>query len=301
MNALLLSLALASLAQASGVVALSSDRLPAYEAPIAAFEQALGEPVQVIQLDGDRRKAMGVAEDLRQDRPSLVFALGAKAAWLAATELKGVPIVHVAVLDPSRYGIEGAFVTGVGMEMPPEMVLSQFQLFAPDVQTIGIIVWQGNKNPHIDEAIEAARRAGYELVVRRVSRTKDVRRGYTSLRKQIDALWILPDPVVVTPQNFRTLRDESLRARIPLLVYSEQLVHAGAFMCVAPNWDGVGRQAADLARRILDGTTAASVRPVSPDTPRILINADSGESLGLDVDEVLLDFVDEVVRAPADR
>lgn len=296
-----LLLTMSTTALAAGVVALSSDRLPAYEEPIAAFEEALGEPLRVYQLDGDRKKAMSIAEDLQEDRPSLVFALGAKAAWLAATELRGVPIVHVAVLDPARYGIEGAFITGVGMEMPPEMVLSQFQLFAPDVRTIGIIIWQGNKNPHIDESIEAARRAGYELVVRRVNRTQDVRRGYTSLRRQIDALWILPDPVVVTPQNFRTLRDESLRARIPLLAYSEQLVHAGAFMCVAPDWDGVGRQAAELARRILDGTTAAQVRPVSPDQPRILVNADSGESVGLAIDEVLLDFVDEVVRAPVDR
>lgn len=294
-------LGLLGLARAAGVVALSSDRLPAYEAPIGAFEAALGQPVRRYQLDGDRKKAMRVAEELREDRPSLVFALGAKAAWLAATQLKGVPVVHVAVLDPARYGIEGAFVTGISMEMPAELVISQFQLFAPEVQRLGIIVWQGNKNPHIDEAIEAARRAGYELVVRRVSRTQDVRRGYTSLRRQIDALWILPDPLVVTPQNFRTLRDESLRARIPLLVYSEQLVRAGAFMCVAPDWDDVGRQAAELAGRILEGTTASAVRPARPEVPRILVNADTGEALGLKLDEVLLDFVDEVIRAPADQ
>lgn len=288
-------------APAAGVVVLSSDRLPAYQAPVAAFEAALGRPVQVYQLDGDRKRALRVAEQLQGDRPELVFALGAKAAWLASTELPGVPLVHAAVLDPARYGIEGAFVTGVGMELPPDLVLSQFQLFAPDVRRLGIIVWQGNKNPQIDQAIEAARRAGYEVVVRRVSRARDVRRGFANLRRQIDALWVLPDPVVVTPQNFRSLRDETLRARIPLLVYSEQLVRAGAFMCVAPDWDGVGRQAADLASRILAGTTAASVRPVAPDTPRVLVNADTVKALGLPLDEVMLDFVDEVVRAEVDR
>ena len=289
------------LSRAAGVVVLSSDDLPAYQAPIPAFEKALGRPVQIHHLDGDRKRAMKVADQLQGDRPTLIFALGAKAAWLASSELPGVPLVHAAVLDPARYGVEGAFVTGVGMELPPDLILSQFQLFAPEVRRLGIIVWQGNKNPQIDQAIEAARRAGYEVVARRVTRTRDVRRGFAHLRRQIDALWLLPDPVVVTPQNFRSLRDETLRARIPLLVYSEQLVRAGAFMCVAPDWDGVGRQAADLANRILAGTTADAIRPVAPDTPRVLVNADTVEALGLPMDEVMLDFVDEVVRAEVDR
>jgi len=298
----LLALALAtSVAHAGGVVVLSSDHLPAYEQPVQAFEDELGRPVRVYQLEGSRSRAEHIADQLRDDRPDLIFALGAKAAWIANKDLPGVPLVHAAVLDPIRYGIDGAFVTGVGMELPPDLVLSQFQLFAPKVKRIGIIVWQGNKNPQIEEAITAARTAGYEVVARRVARTQDVRKGFAALRKQVDALWLLPDPVVVTPENFRTLRDESLRAHMPMLVYSEQLVRAGAFMCVAPDWDGVGRQAADLANKILAGTTADEIRPVAPDTPRVMINGDTQQAIGLKLDQVMLDFVDEVVRAEADR
>lgn len=296
--ALILALAPASAQQ---VVALASEELPAYQQPIPAFEEALGLPVEVIQLDGDKKRALRVASRLSQERPDLIFALGAKAAWTAVNHVPGVPVVHVAVLDPDRYGIQGAFVTGVGMELPAELVISQFQLFAPQVQRLGLIVSQGNAGPDIEAAIEAARRAGYEVVVRRVRASNDVRKGFSRLRRQVDGLWLLPDPVVVTPDNFRTLRDEALRSRLPLLVYSEHLVRAGAFMTVAPDWEAVGRQAADLAGRILAGTTAAEVRPVQPDTPRVVLNGDTSDALGLDIDEVLLDFVDEVHRTSADR
>lgn len=301
--ALLLALLalLPGVARAGGIVALASDDLPAYQAPLAPFQEALGRPVEVIQLDGDKRRALRVAERLQADKPDLIFALGAKAAWLAVQELPTVPIVHVAVLDPDRYGIQGAFVTGVGMELPAELVLSQFQLFAPNVESIGLIVSRDNAGPDIEGAIEAARRAGYTVVVRRVNDSSDVRKGFSRLRRQVDALWLLPDPVVVTPENFRTLRDESLRSRMPMLVYSEHLVRAGAFMAVAPDWDAVGRQAAELAGKILAGTTAAEIRPVQPDTPRVLLNGDTQEALGLKIDDVLLDFVDEVVRASVDR
>ncbi len=302
MIASLLGLCLLSApAAAGGVVALASDDLPAYQLPIAPFQQALGEPVEVLQLDGDRKRAARVAERLTEDRPSLVFALGAKAAWLAVNELPSVPVVHVAVLDPDRYGIEGAFVTGVGMELPPEVVVSQFQLFAPDVTSIGLIVSRDNAGPDVDGAIDAARRAGYQVIVRRVQHSSDVRRNFTRLRRQVDALWLLPDPVVVTPENFRSLRDESLRSRLPMLVYSEHLVRAGAYMAVAPDWDAVGRQAAALAAKILGGTTASEIQPVEPDTPRVVLNGDTQQALGIKIDDVLLDFVDEVVRASADR
>lgn len=302
LHSLLLAAALATAPADAGTVAiLSSDALPEYERPIEPFVRALGEPVEVYQLQGERERANRTIRRLQSERPDLIFALGAKAAWTASRELPGVPLVYASVLDPARYGIDGAFVTGVGMELPPDLVLSQFQLFAPEVHKIGIIVWQDNKNPRVTEAIEAARKAGYEVVARRVSRSKDVRKGYASLRRQVDAVWILPDPIVVTPENFRTIRDEALRSRMPLLVYSEQLVKAGAFMCVAPDWDGVGRQAAGLARKILDGTTASEVRPVSPDTPRVLINGDTQDALGMRMDEVMLDFVDEVVRSSGSR
>lgn len=299
---ILLALALAlSPARAARVVALASDELPAYQLPIPPFQDALGQPVEVVQLEGDKKRALKIAERLAEDRPDLIYALGAKAAWLAVNELPGVPVVHVAVLDPDRYGIQGAFVTGVGMELPAELVISQFQLFAPDVRSLGLIVSQDNAGPDIEAAIEAARRAGYEVIVRRVRSSSDVRKGFSRLRRQVDAMWLLPDPVVVTPENFRTLRDESLRSRIPLLVYSEHLVRAGAFMAVAPDWDEVGRQAAALATKILGGTTASEVQPVQPSTPRVLLNGDTTDALGIEVDEVLLDFVDEVVRASADR
>lgn len=288
-------------AAARGVVALASDDLAAYQLPIAPFQEALGQPVEVLQIEGDRKRADRIAERLQEDRPTLIFALGAKAAWLAVNELPGVPVVHVAVLDPARYGIEGAFVTGVGMELPPDVVVSQFQLFAPDVDSIGIIVSRDNAGADVEGAIDAARRAGYQVVVRRVQRSNDVRRNFTRLRRQVDALWLLPDPIVVTPENFRTLRDEALRSRLPTLAYSEHLVRAGAYMAVAPDWDEVGRQAAALAARILAGTTAAEVQPVAPDKPRVVINGDTQEALGIKLDDVLLDFVDEVVRASADR
>jgi ABC-type uncharacterized transport system substrate-binding protein len=86
-----------------------------------------------------------------------------------------------------------------------------------------------------------------------------------------------------------------------MLAWSPALVEAGALMAVTADADRVAAQAAILAQRILDGETAGAIPMVDPAATRVVLNRDTLESLGLNVDEGLLDFVDEVVRQPTGR
>lgn len=291
-----------SVARARNSIAiLESDDLPAYTEPADNFAKEVGRFTEVFNLHGDRRTAEQIAKQLRDDPPPLIFALGAKAAWMAVHDLPRVPTIYAMVLDPDRYGIEGAFVTGVSMELPPDMVLAQFQLFAPHAKRLGVLLSQGNSSKQVEAALAAARQAGLQPIVRRVTRSADVRRAFSHIRDHIDALWILPDTTVVTPANFHFLRNEALRMRLPMLTYSEMLVDAGALMCVSPDRAAVGRQAAGIARRVLAGTTAGAIEPEAPEVPRVVLNRDTQEAIGLRFDPALLDFVDEVVKQPTTR
>jgi putative ABC transport system substrate-binding protein len=298
---LLISLFSGLLWARSAVVVLKSDDLPEYEAPIASFNQQLGRPIQVFDLHGDRSTAERVVRGLASDPPPLILALGARAAWIARQELPGVPLVYALVFDPERYGITGAQVTGVQMEVAPDIVLGQFQLFAPRVRRIGLLISTDNSDEDIKIAIETAKRAGMEVVARRVASEDDVRRAFANVRRSVDAIWLLPDPAVVTPTNFHYIIGETRRSRMPVLVWSRPLVEAGALLCVAPDYAQVGVQAGDLALQILNGATPGTLSPPSPEGFRVVLNRDTLEALGLKVDESALDFVDEVVREPSRR
>jgi putative tryptophan/tyrosine transport system substrate-binding protein len=302
MSALLLGLLLAASAHARAAIAVfQSDELPEYDIPVQAFLREIGQPAELFQFKGSKERALQLTAPLQEDPPPVVVAVGAKAAWIAMKQLPRVPIVYAMVIDPARYGVRGAFVTGVRMDVPPDMTLAQFQLFAPEVRSLGIIVSQENTSPQVAVAIEAARSAGYEVKARRVATSADVRRAFANLRTEVDGVWLLPDPVVLTPGNFRAIQSEALRARLPLLVESEGLVQAGALMCVAPDQAEVGRQAAALVREVLAGVTAGAIEPVAPAATRVVLNRGTSEALGLALDPVLLDFVDEVVREPSRR
>ncbi len=285
------------------VVVLRSDSLPLYDEPIEAFTRAIGRPIEVHDIQGERERARRIADDLSSDPPQAVLALGAKAAWAARQYLpETVPIVYAQVRDPERYGLDGIHVTGVRMEMPPAMVLAQFRLLAPEVQRIGILLSASNSDPAVAEAIAAAKDVGLTVRAQRVTSERDVRRTATDIARTVDAIWLLPDPLVVTPATFHFIRGQAMRSRIPVLAYSDTLVDAGALLCVAPDPSAIGTQAADTMRQILDdGVSPGTLTPAAPARARVVLNVDVQETIGLRIDPMLMDFVDQTVQQKRER
>lgn len=284
------------------VAVLVSDALSVYDAPVARFKETVGRPVTVFDIQGSRPRAQAIVNQLKADPPPLVFAVGAKAAYTAVNDLPGIPIVFAMVLDPNKYGISGTQVTGVSMDVPPEATLAQFQLFVPGVKRIGVLLSASNNSKQVQEAIAAAKSLGLEPNVQRVTSARDVRAAWQRMVGEVDAVWLLPDPVVMAPDTFRWLRGETLRRHLPVLAATENLVRAGALLCVAPDRTMAGQQAGELARRVLDGgELPGMIEPELPGAMRVVLNRDTLDAIGLSVDELMLDFADEVVRETEGR
>lgn len=299
---MLLSLLAAVAFARSDIAVLVSDTLATYDAPVDRFEAAVGRPTTVYDLQGSRERADAIVKQLQADPPPLVYALGAKAAYAAVNGLPDVPVVYAMVTDPPRYGIGGTQVTGVSTSVPAEAVLSQFRLFAPDVKTIGVLLAASNTGGATADALAAAKRLGYDLKVQRVTNARDLRAAFDRMSGEVDALWLLPDPVALTPDGFRYLRTASLRYKIPMLASSETLVQAGALLCVAPDRAVLGQQAAELAQRVLDGgELPGSIAPPEPGSIRVVLNRDTLRQIGLEVDPILLDFAETVGREAEGR
>ncbi|MCP4807644.1 MAG: hypothetical protein GY913_33665 [Proteobacteria bacterium] len=291
-------LALSGLTLAADVVVLRSDSVAAYDVPTLEVVESLqgaGRTVRVIDIRGERDLADAAVVELSREAPSAIVAFGAKAAYAAHEGVPEVPLVYAMVRQPERYGISGGLITGVSQEVEPAELMAQLHLFTPDVHRIGMILSTENSGAHVSTAMEAAEAASFQLKVLRVHGERDVRGAYLNMRDDIDAVWLVPDSEVITPENFRFLREEALRHQKPIIASSEVLVQAGALMCVAPDYAQVGRQAADLALRISEGESPVDLPVESPASVRVVLNRASMERLGLDVDPMLLDFVDEVV------
>lgn len=280
------SLALAQV-DARRVAVVVSDDLPPYQQPVESFVTALGARPRVVNLRGREVVAEVEMAALKQTDPDVVFALGAKAAWAVKNALPSTPLVVASVNDPERYGIVGPQVTGIEALVPPETYLSQVVAFFPEVKQVGVIRATGDDVGHIRSAADAV---GLSVQVRHVDSPREFRKALNQLARETDAVWIQPRRSYLTPAGFRSAVQEMARRQKPLLAGSTSMVTAGAAFAVVPDLDGVGRQAAEIARKLLDGAAPAVIPVEAPVELSTAVNAHTLEEVPHE--KLMLDFAE---------
>ena len=278
----------------SRVLVVTSDDLPQYRQPVEAFVAAYAGDARVIDIGHSKEAGRDRIERAVAEGPvDAIFAVGAQAAWLSRKVLPEVPLAFAMVIDWQRYGL-GDNASGISVELPVDALLTRFKLLLPNLRRLGMIYSDQASSNTIADAGAAAADLGIELVREAVSDAEDVPGAYRRIRSEIDALWMIPDPVVVTHDNFRYLANRSVHDDVPFLAFSENFVRAGALLSVSPDYATMGSQAAALIDRIV----ATKPGPLSVQAPigsSLVINAETARALGIDVDLKMLSLADKVI------
>ena len=140
----------------------------------------LGEPADVFNLRGREKDAEALVERLKADPPEVVFALGAKAAWIVKRQT-AIPVVYASILSPSRFDVEGRNVAGVAMVAAPGRSLGQLAAFFPSIKKLVVLRGPSIPDSRILEMTHVAESAGLTLDVRRVRTPKELRDALSDL------------------------------------------------------------------------------------------------------------------------
>jgi putative ABC transport system substrate-binding protein len=226
------------------------------------------------------------AGDLPRDA-ALVVAIGSRAARVARERLPEIPVVYAMVLDPHSVALPGpgeppaGNATGVSMEVGPEREFELLRQILPGARRVGVLYDPARSGAAVRRAAAAAAAAGLTLVSQPVHDEADVLPEGKLLAPNVDAVWLVPDPTVLTAANVRPLILMFLRARKPLFAMSEGFVRNGAVAALIADPSEVGRRAGRLAGMVLQGTPVAALRPEPPPRTLIVLNQASAESLGI--------------------
>ena len=281
-------------APAAHVLIVKSDDLPQYQQPIDAFIAAHPGKITTIDLGGSKEDGVKLLErTAKEGRIDAVFALGAQAAWLSRQVLPRAPLTFAMVIDWRRYGLDES-AAGIAVELPVDSLLARFKLLLPGMQRLGVIHSEHASAATLEAARAAAASLGIELREESVRYSDGVAGAYRRMRSNVDALWMVPDPVVVTHDNFRYLAERTRHDGIPFLAFSENFVRAGAFLSVSPDYATMGSQAAVLVERSLDGQLEQPIQ--APIGSSLVINAATARELGIDVDGNILSLADKVIE-----
>ena len=264
--------------RASEVFVLQSSNLEAYGEVVAGFKEIFPS-VRVASLPGDPVKNEALVEQLRQFRPSVILTIGASAASLLREKMKDVPIVYCMISDPKRYDLSGGNVSGVLLKIRPQEQLQLFKKALPGLRRIGVLYDPEASGETIAEARAAAKDLNLLLLEKIVTRQADIADSLSEMIWGVDAIWMIPDPTVVSKESFQYILEASISRRLPLFTFSDVFVRRGALLALAPDYSRIGRQAGELVQKILQGQSAGSAPVYSPGS--LVVNRHTAEILNI--------------------
>jgi putative ABC transport system substrate-binding protein len=291
----------AALAASPGPIAvLLSDSDEAYLQPAAVFAEEVGRPVRTFDLQGDIHKDPALKERLFAEKPSLIFALGAKAAFVAkiwTKDFQDIPVIFAMVLNWERYNLlEQKNMAGIASQMAPGTQFANMTMISPAVKRIGV-VYSEHSQHMVLEAQKAASLLGLQLIVEPIARSKEFRRSFNKISPQVDAYWVLNDPVIYTLDNLSWLKTRCVKNKLICVGQSQNIAEMGLVLAVNPDVDHIGTQAASMAKNILHrDQKPKDIGVMAPLGTQLFVNLKTADSIGLEVSPSALDLATNVIR-----
>jgi len=272
------------------VVVIKSQDLSAYNKVVKGFQDECFKNditiKSIYNLNGKIKIGQKIVRKVRKEKPDIILAIGVLAATVVKEKIDDIPIVFCMVINHARFQLMESNITGISTEIAIEDQLKGFQSILGAFKNLGVIYDPSKTGNIIANAENKIEDAGINLVKYEISNSKEVSEAMENLIGKIDALWLLPDSTVVTKKSFGFIKSTALENRTPLLCTSDVFVKAGALASVSSNHKDVGKQAAGLARKILELSMPGSLGIVYPDRFKLTINTKTAEKLGLELKEI---------------
>jgi putative tryptophan/tyrosine transport system substrate-binding protein len=248
---------------------------------LLGFDSA--DTIETIEADAEGAALDRKLPAIRSSPPKLVIAIGTQAAIAARTKLPGYPILYCLALDPGRHSLTGVNIGGLALEVDVEQQMARIQSALPGVTRIGVIY----DEPLSGRIVRAARQylhTGVKLIARDARNATQAAQAIESLAGNIDAFWLLWDPVIANPANFRRLVEFSLRNKVALISPATPFVEAGALMSVSADYFETGKRTGTLARDIVQGKVQINqVADEGPIGPVLTVNSEVARHLGITI------------------
>ena len=277
------------------IAILQSSDIAAYSEAIAGLKATgpIGAIYTEYDMQGDLELGRKLAHKARASNPSLVVAVGLKAALAAKVEIVDIPIVYMMILDPLKHQLRAANITGTLLEVPLDRQLKIMRKFLPTLHRLGTLYDPDKTSSQITEAARQAITSDFQLKGLPVESEKDLPQQLRGLLSDVEALWLMPDSTVLTNESVRFILESALAHQIPAIGFSPELTRLGALLSMSVSYGDVGRETGLLTRRILDGEGQLPLTPLPIQRLKITVNLKTAKFLGITFPSELTSLIDE--------
>jgi len=266
----------AGAAASSDTLVIQSRRDPIFDDILRGFQSVRPSSMHIITL-ADYSET-DITRLVREEQPRLILTLG-DTALKAVKRVRSVPIISLMSLNLQNMDGSHPNLSGISMLISPERYIPIFSDLR--ARRVGVLYNPARSGTYIRRASQSAARSGIDLILREVRSSKDTPHQLASLSREVDALWMIPDPVVVTQQTAEAFFHFSQREKIPVIAFAGIYLSLGSSAVLEVDRFDMGKQAAEIALKISRGTDPEDPPIESPRKAILKINRTVLRRLGI--------------------
>ncbi|MEW5744688.1 MAG: ABC transporter substrate binding protein [Nitrospirota bacterium] len=271
-----------SLAHALDIVVVKSAGIKPYNDALEGFKSAC--KCTVIEINLSKTEKQDIARRILALSPDAVLAIGTDAFRQVRT-IREVPVFYSMVLPSESLDDAPGNISGVSMQIPPELYLGSLLELFPHARRLGIVYDPNSTGSFVREAARVARDKGVELVLREAGAPREVPSLVEGMRDKIDLFWMLPDATVVNSETVNAMLLFSFQHNIPLFSFSDKYVEMGALAALTISPYDLGVQTGEIARAVLSGQAGRGPLRVNARKTVLSVNRKIARKLGIAIRE----------------
>ena len=268
---------------------------PALDAAVAGFKEALAAAgytnvtYDMQNAQGDMATASSIAQKFASEKLDLILGVATPTTQAVVKAITTTPIVFTAVTDPVGAGIvtdpkaPTGNVTGVSDLQPVTPILKLADQLKPGAKKVGIIFNPGESNSAyiVKQVKAAAGPLGLTIVEAPASTSADVQAAAQSLVGKADVMTVIGDNTAVSA--LESIIKVCEQNKIPLIAGDTDSVKRGAAAGYGFDYNTLGKQAGDMAAKILSGTPIKDIPVEYAKVLQLSINEKAAAAQGVTI------------------
>ena len=263
-------------------------------AQVAFMETLQGGNISTLDLEKDKHPIDTLQDLLNEQDYDAIYCIGAKALGSIDYIDPDTPVVFSSVLNWRRFSNQSNYY-GVASELAPEAQLTWFKYFFPEIKKIGVI-YSKNNQKLIREVTNSADELSIQIIAEKIASQGQLAAKAKDLLPNVDALWLISDPLVLaSTDNAKLLFESAAKQNTPVFSYNSFFVDMGAALSISADLPTTGRQAALIVRGLIKHTAKQGKSVQFPAGSNISLNMKKVRTYKMMLNESALDSVNEIV------
>lgn len=252
---------------------------------------------------GRPERLPGLAADLVQIKPAVIFALGGDVTPHVTKATQSVPIIYAMSADPVQLGIAktlakpGGNASGVTL-LSDQLAAKRLETFreaAPRVTRVGLLRDPSHVDNELPVAERSAKALNLELLPIELRNLSELDRTLETAKKaEIDSLYVVSSRH--TEANAPRIVEFASQHRLPMVAGWGAWVQAGGLISYGPNVEEMIRLAARYLEPVLKGANPGDLPVQQPTRFELFVNLRTAKALGLTIPESFLLRADKVIE-----